>query len=280
MPEVWFPYLGIKIEKLNNIAFSILGIDIYWYGIIIAFGILLGSLATIREAKRTGQSQELYTDFLLYAIIVSIVFARLYYVIFSWDYYKDNLTEIFNIRNGGIAIYGAVIGGVVAAIFYTKLKKVSFWKFADTCSFGLLIGQILGRWGNFINREAFGGYTESIFAMRYLKNQVSDIAPQVLSKAIELDGASYIQVHPTFFYESIWNLGLLIFLFLYRRNKKFDGELTSFYFIGYGIGRFWIEGLRTDALTIGNTNLAISQILSLFFVISFSIFLLKKRKRI
>ncbi|MDE6182603.1 MAG: prolipoprotein diacylglyceryl transferase [Eubacteriales bacterium] len=273
MPEIWFPNLGIEIKKLDRIAFSIFNIDIYWYGVIIATGIFLGLMITLKEAKRTGQNTEIYTDGLIYATIFSLIFARMYYVIFSWDYFKDNLTEIFAIRNGGIAIYGAIIGGTLTCLIYAKIRKVSFLKLADTASMGLLIGQILGRWGNFVNREAFGTYTDSLFAMRYLKSQVSNIHPDVLKNVININGTEYIQVHPTFLYESLWNIGILIIIYLYRKKKKFDGELMAIYFIGYGIGRFWIEGLRTDALMIGHTNLAISQVLSLVLVFSFILFL-------
>lgn len=280
MPEIWFPNLGIEIEKLNRIAFSIFNIDIYWYGVIIATGIFLGLIVTLKEAKRTGQNTEIYTDGLIYATIFSLISARIYYVVFSWDYFKNNPTEIFDIRNGGIAIYGAIIGGALTCFIYSKIKKVSFLKLADTVSMGLLIGQILGRWGNFINREAFGSYTDNIFAMRYLKDQVSNIHPDVLANVININGTEYIQVHPTFLYESIWNIGILIIIYLYRKKKKFDGELMAIYFIGYGIGRFWIEGLRTDALMIGHTNFAISQVLSLVLVLAFIIFRALKIRKI
>ncbi len=222
MPEIWFPNLGIEIKKLNNVAFSIFGIEVYWYGIIIAAGILLGLLAVLKEAKRTGQNPEIYSNGLIYATISSLIFARAYYVIFSWDYFKNNLNEIFSIRNGGIAIYGAIIGGALFAIFYSKIKRISFLKLADTVSTGLLIGQILGRWGNFINREAFGTYTDSLFAMRYLKSQVPNISSDVLEKVVNINGTEYIQVHPTFLYESVWNIGVLIFILFYRKKKKFE----------------------------------------------------------
>lgn len=280
MPEIWFPNLGIEIKKLDRIAFSIFNIDIYWYGVIIATGIFLGLIITLKEAKRTGQNTEIYTDGLIYATIFSLIFARMYYVIFSWDYFKDNLKEIFAIRNGGIAIYGAIIGGALTCFIYAKIRKVSFLKLADTASMGLLIGQILGRWGNFVNREAFGTYTDSLFAMRYLKSQVSNIHPDVLKNVININGTEYIQVHPTFLYESLWNIGILIIIYLYRKKKKFDGELMAIYFIGYGIGRFWIEGLRTDALMIGYTNFAISQVLSLVLVLVFIIFRILKIRNI
>ena len=278
-PEIWFVNLGIKIKHLNRVAFTIFGIDVYWYGIIIACGMFLGLALTLKEAKRTGQDTDFYVDTVLISAVVSILFARLYYVIFSWDYYKNNLDEIFSIRNGGIAIYGAIIGAVLSGIVICKIKKKNFFKVADTFTFGFLIGQIIGRWGNFVNREAFGGYTDSLFAMRYIKDQASNIPKDVLDKVININGVEYIQVHPTFLYESLWNLVVLIVIFIVRKHKKFDGQLMAIYFIGYGIGRFWIEGMRTDALMIGHTSIPVSQALSVILVIVFTIYLILQLKK-
>lgn len=278
MPEIWFENLGIKIDKLDRVAFSVFNIDIYWYGIIIAIGIIVGLTLSLKEAKRTGQDTAFYTDGLVFATIVSVVFARAYYVIFSWDYYKNHLGKIFSLRDGGIAIYGAIIGGALSVMIYCKIKKVNFFKVCDTCAFGLLAGQIIGRWGNFVNREAFGGYTDSLFAMRYLKEQAAMLPKDVVDNIVTVGDTQYIQVHPTFLYESVWNLGVLIMLYIFRKHKKFDGEIASLYFIAYGIGRFFIEGLRTDALMIGSTNLAISQVLSVVLVVIFVIIIVIKRK--
>lgn len=278
-PEIWFVHLGIKIQKLNKVAFSLFGLDVYWYGIIIGFGVIFGLLMARHEAKRTGQNPDIYSDFLIIGIIFSVIFARLYYVIFSWDNFKDNLLKIFAIREGGIAIYGSIIGAVIAIFIYTKIKNINIFKFLDTSVLGLLIGQIIGRWGNFVNREAFGGYTDSIFAMRYIKGQAKGVSQSVLEHVININGVEYIQVHPTFLYESLWNLGLFIILNIYKGNKKFDGELMALYFIGYGIGRFWIEGLRTDQLIIGHTGIAISQVVSVVLVVVFIIFIIYKRKK-
>lgn len=278
-PEIWFVHLGIKIQKLNKVAFSLFGLDVYWYGIIIGFGVIFGLLMARHEAKRTGQNPDIYSDFLIIGIIFSVIFARLYYVIFSWDNFKDNLLKIFAIREGGIAIYGSIIGAVIAVFIYTKIKNINIFKFLDTSVLGLLIGQIIGRWGNFVNREAFGGYTDSIFAMRYIKGQAKGVSQSVLEHMININGVEYIQVHPTFLYESLWNLGLFIILNIYKGNKKFDGELMALYFIGYGIGRFWIEGLRTDQLIIGHTGIAISQVVSVVLVVVFIIFIIYKRKK-
>lgn len=277
MFEAWFPNLDIKIKSLNRVAFSIFGLDVYWYGILISIGILIAIFFVQKEAKRLGQNPDMYSECLIYSIVFSIIFARAYYVIFSWDYFKNNLTEIFLIRNGGIAIYGAIIGATITILIYTKIKKVNFFEFTDNAILGLLIGQIIGRWGNFINREAFGGYTNSLFAMRYLKSQVGHLTPDILENIVKIDGVEYIQVHPTFLYESLWNLGILISILIYRKHKKFDGETTALYGIFYGIGRFWIEGLRTDSLLVTGTNIAVSQLVSLILAISFTIFIFIKK---
>lgn len=262
MPEVWFPNLGIEIQKLDNVAFNIFGLEVYWYGLIIGIGILSGLLLAVHEAKRTGQNPDDYMDFVLVAIVACVIGARLYYVAFSWDNYKDNLMSIFALREGGLAIYGGIITAVICAILFTRYKKMNFWLFADTAAPSLILGQIIGRWGNFFNREAFGGYTDGLFAMRYIKDQTYNIAQSVLDKTVFVNGTEYIQVHPTFLYESLWNLGVLVILLILKRKKKFDGEIFGLYILGYALGRVWIEGLRTDQLLIGDTGIAVSQLLS------------------
>ena len=222
MPEVWFPNLGIEIQKLDNVAFNIFGLEVYWYGLIIGIGILSGLLLAVHEAKRTGQNPDDYMDFVLVAIVACVIGARLYYVAFSWDNYKDNLMSIFALREGGLAIYGGIITAVICAILFTRYKKMNFWLFADTAAPSLILGQIIGRWGNFFNREAFGGYTDGLFAMRYIKDQTYNIAQSVLDKTVFVNGTEYIQVHPTFLYESLWNLGVLVILLILKRKKKFE----------------------------------------------------------
>ena len=266
--DIRFVHLGITINHLKS-SISVFGFRIAFYGIIIGIGMLAGLWIAQSDAKRRGQDPELYLDFALYAIICSIIGARLYYVIFEWDYYKNNLLQIFNLRAGGLAIYGGVIAGTITMIVYTRMKKVSFFSMADTGVLGLVTGQIIGRWGNFFNCEAFGGYTDSLLAMRIRRALVNDnmLNADVLNHRIVENGVEYIQVHPTFFYESCWNLCLLLFMLWFRRYKKYDGQMLWIYLLGYGIGRFWIESLRTDQLTLFGTGLPVSQALSLVLIL-------------
>ncbi len=265
MPEIWFPHLGIKINHLSRVIFQIFGYDVYWYGVIIGTGVLLALALAVQEAKRTAQNPEHYIDIALFGVIFSVIGARLYYVIFSWESYANQPLKIFALREGGLAIYGGIIAGITTVVIYTKIKKLNFWLVADTAAPSLLLGQIIGRWGNFFNREAFGGYTDNLFAMRYLKEQVHTIAPSVLENTIIVNGTEYIQVHPTFLYESIWNVGVFVLLFIMKKRKKFDGQIFGLYLLGYACGRVWIEGLRTDQLKIA--NFAVSQILSAILIV-------------
>ena len=266
--DIRFVHLGITIEHLKS-SISVFGFRIAFYGIIIGIGMLAGIWIAQSDAKRRGQDPELYLDFALYAIICSIIGARIYYVIFEWDYYKENLLQIFNLRAGGLAIYGGVIAGAITMIVYTRVKKVSFFSMADTGVLGLVTGQIIGRWGNFFNCEAFGGYTDSLLAMRIRRSLVNDnmLNADVLSHKIVENGVEFIQVHPTFLYESCWNLCLLIFMLWFRKYKKYDGQMFWIYLFGYGTGRFWIENLRTDQLILFGTGLPVSQALSLVLIL-------------
>lgn len=261
--DLTFVHLGISIQHMVK-SFSIGGISFAYYGLIIGIGMIAGLQVAQSDAKRRGQNPDLYLDFALYGIIFSILGARLYYVIFQWGYYKDHLAEILNLRKGGLAIYGGVIAAVITLAIFTKKRRVSFFSMADSACIGLVTGQMIGRWGNFINCEAFGGYTDSLFAMRIKKSIVNEnmISQDLLNHLITENGVSYIQVHPTFLYESMWNLGLLLFMLWYRKRKTFTGEMLWIYLAGYGIGRAWIEGLRTDQLLIPGTSLAVSQLLS------------------
>ncbi len=264
--SIRFVHLGITIEHLAK-AFYIGTFPIAYYGVIILIGVIAGSKVAFWEAKKTGQEEEMYFDFAFFAVLFSIIGARIYYVVFDWELYKENIWQIFNFRAGGLAIYGGIIGAILTLLVFAKKRKVSAWLMMDTGVLGLITGQIIGRWGNFVNREAFGGYTDGIFAMQLKRSEVYPwyITEEIANHVLLIDGVEYIQVHPTFLYESLWNLGVLIFLLVFRRKKKFTGEVFLWYLIGYGVGRFWIEGLRTDQLLIG--NLPVSQMLSAFLVI-------------
>lgn len=279
--DISFVNLGITIEHLRN-SFTIFGFRIAFYGIIIGIGILAGIYMAQSDARRRGQDPEIYLDFALYGIVFSIMGARLYYVIFAWDTYKDNLLEILNLRGGGLAIYGGVIAAVITLIVFTKVKKLSFFSMADSGCIGLITGQIIGRWGNFFNCEAFGGYTNNLFAMRIKRSLVSEsmISQDLINHMIVENGIEFIQVHPTFFYESVWNLGVLIFMLWYRKRKKFDGEMLWIYLLGYGVGRFWIEGLRTDQLILFGTGIPVSQALSMILVLAAVSVIWWNRKRL
>jgi len=266
--DISFVNLGIDIQHLRD-SISVFGFRIAFYGIIIGVGILAGIFVAVSDAKRRGQDPDIYMDFALYGVICSIIGARIYYVVFQWDSYKDDLLQILNLRAGGLAIYGGVIAAAITLILYTRWKKISFFSMADTGCLGLITGQMIGRWGNFFNCEAFGGYTDSLFAMRIKRSLVSNnmISRELQDNMIVIQGIEYIQVHPTFLYESVWNLGLLCIMLWYRNYKKFDGEMLLIYFLGYGAGRFWIEGLRTDQLILFQTGIPVSQALSLILVI-------------
>ena len=258
-----FPHLGIHLSSVGN-HIKVVGFDIAYYGMIIGAGILAGIFMAVYEAKRTGQKEEDYYDLSICAVIISIIGARAYYVIFSWDMYKDDLLSIFNLRQGGLAIYGGVIAAVLTVIVFAKVKKLSAAQIFDTAGLGLVLGQAIGRWGNFFNREAFGEYTDGLFAMKLPVDAVrsSDITDLMRKHMETVDGVSYIQVSPTYLYESMWCLALLILLLLYRRHKKFQGEVFLMYLFGYGAGRAWIEGLRTDQLWIPGTEIPVSQVLA------------------
>lgn len=261
--DIGFPNLGLYLKDLPS-GFSVFGFWIAFYGICIAIGVMAGILMAARMAKVTGQNPEIYWDFAIYAIIFSVIGARLYYVAFEWDYYKNDLMQIFNTRNGGLAIYGAVIGAFLTGFVYCKIKKLNPLQIIDTGVYGLILGQAIGRWGNFFNREVFGGYTDGLFAMRIPVSAVrdrSDITADIAAHMSE--STNYIQVHPTFLYESVWNLLVLGAMLLYRKRQKFHGEIMLLYLGGYGLGRFIIEGIRTDRLLIPGTDIAVSQLLAL-----------------
>ena len=281
--NISFPNLGIYLEHVGENV-SVFGFEIAYYGIIIGCAILIGFLIATSEAKRTRQNPDDYLDMGIIGVIAGIVGARAFYVIFSWDMYKNDLLDIFNLREGGLAIYGGVIGAVIAVFVLARVKRLSPFQILDTVALAILNGQMLGRWGNFFNREAFGEYTDSLFAMRLPLDAVrsGDVTDLMREHIERIDGVSYIQVHPTFLYESVWCCVLLILLALYRKHKKYEGELFLLYIFGYGLGRVWIEGLRTDQLLIPGIGFPVSQAIAgcvVVFAGAALIYLRKNHKR-
>lgn len=279
--EINFPNLGIYLDHVGK-NISIFGFSIAYYGIVIVTGMMIAIWIAQREAKRTGQNPEQYLDLAMIGIAAGILGARIYYVIFAWDYYKDDLLSIFNIRQGGLAIYGGIIGACIAVVIYSRKKKQNFSLLMDTASMSIVFGQIMGRWGNFFNREAFGDYTNNLFAMQLPVSAVraNEITQKMWDHVVTVNGVEYIQVHPTFLYESLWNVGVLLFLFWFRKRKKFNGEVFLMYLIGYGLGRIWVEGLRTDQLLLPVVGLPVSQLLSGCLVVGCTILVVWKRKNL
>lgn len=264
--DIAFPNLNIYLENVPK-NFSVFGFSVAMYGVIIGLGFFLALVLISQIAKYTGQNPDDYWDVAVYIIIFSIIGARIYYVFFAWDYYKDDPISVLNIRNGGLAIYGGVIAGYLTTFIYSRVKKKSFLRMSDTIMYGLLLGQVIGRWGNFTNREAFGEYTDGLFAMRLPIEMVRSGEITELMKQHMSDATNFVQVTPTFLYESMWNLCLLIIVLIYCKHKKFDGEIALIYLGGYGLGRAWIESLRTDQLVMHSTGLPVSQMLAIGLVI-------------
>ena len=241
---------------MNPIAFSIFGFEVRWYGIILSAAILTGIYIAAMEAKRQHIDTEFIIDLALWTIPSSIIGARLYYVIFEWSYYKGDFLRMINIREGGLAIHGALIAAFLSGYIFTKYKKMSFLNTADICAPAIVMGQAIGRWGNFMNGEAHGG-------------------PTNLPWGIIVDG---IKVHPTFLYESLWNLGVFAILILLRKNKKYNGQIFLTYGILYSLGRFWIEALRTDSLLVGGMKTAQLVSLAVILIFSTAMYFLRKNK--
>lgn len=228
---------------MDRVAFSLFGIDVMWYGIFIAIGMMLAVGIAVKESKRVGLKEEDIMDLALFLIPLGVLGARIYYVIFSWDQYSGNLMDILNIRGGGLAIHGGIIAGILTGFVFSRIKKIDFFKLADTVVLGVPLAQSIGRWGNFVNQEAHGGPTD-------------------LPWGIMVDGQ---KVHPTFLYESIWDLLIFLFIFLRRKKKKYEGSIIVEYITLYSLGRFFIEGLRTDSLMLGPIRMA--QFVSLLGVV-------------
>jgi phosphatidylglycerol:prolipoprotein diacylglycerol transferase len=256
MNPITFPGLGLSVQ-IDRVAFSILGKDIYWYGIILALGFLAGSFVASKQYARLGGKEDDALDMLLYAAPTAILCARIYYVVFYLDLYRNsdgsfNWREAIAIWDGGIAVYGSIMGAVLAAYIYCRIRKLSFLTMADAFAFGLPLGQAIGRWGNFVNQEAYGGECTLPWRM-----------------GLTVGNGNTIEVHPTFLYESLWNLvGLALLFLVIRQHRKFNGMLFCFYLFWYGLGRVWIEGMRTDSLYLFSTGIRVSQMVALVCVVA------------
>jgi phosphatidylglycerol:prolipoprotein diacylglycerol transferase len=254
---------------LNPIAFHLGPISVHWYGIIIGFGAMLGVYLAAKECKKRNLSPDYLLDLIVFALPIAIISARTYYVLFEWGYYKNHLSEIPAIWHGGIAIHGGLIGAILTAIIFTRKRNISFWKLADITAPSILLGQAIGRWGNFMNQEAHGGPVSRIF----LENLH---LPTFIINQMNINGTYY---HPTFLYESLWSfIGVFILIFLRRFNLQ-RGALFLIYLIWYSIGRFFIEGMRTDSLML-TPHLRIAQVISISIILGCIILLLIRRKKV
>lgn len=259
-----------NVTPLDRVAFEIFGYPVYWYGVIIAAGIVVAYLLATREGKKRGLPDDTFADLLIFAIPISIICARIYYVMFEWEYYAQNPIKVFAINEGGIAIHGALIGAVLTAIVFCRVKKISFWKVADIAAPSIIIAQAIGRWGNFMNQEAHGGpvtreFLEGLFLPEFIINQMY------------IDGQYY---HPTFLYESLWNIAGFVILILLRRIAVKRGEIFLSYAIWYSAGRFWIEGLRTDSLYLWSTDIRIAQLVSVVTIVVALVLIIYRRKKV
>lgn len=273
--EVFFDGLGISFN-IPSVAFTVGSYEVHWYGIIIAFGFALAVLYGGVTAKKWKMSLDGMTDVLIWGTLFGIVGARLYYVVFEWDYFAAHPEEIIAIWHGGIAIYGGIIGAIIGAWIGAKIGKIDFQNLLDVGALGLLIGQGIGRWGNFFNQEAFGANTDTaLFRMwsTKIRDELAANQYELLQKGMEVNPAE--AVHPTFLYESVWCLGLFLILhFLVKKRRKFKGEIFLLYGIGYGLERMVVEGLRTDSLYIGSTTIRVSQLLSAVIIVVFAVWLI------
>jgi len=260
VPDISFPNLGIELYNVSRTAFSVFGVSIYWYALMLTGGIFAGYGTALIEAKRTKQKTDDYSELFFFGVIASIIGSRLFYAAFRWENFSDNpLRIITGIRDGGLSVFGGILGGIIAAYTISRVRKMDFVTILDTCAPSFAIGQAIGRWGNFFNREAFGSFTDNLFAMRIAQ------------------GAEYIQVHPTFFYESMWSLAAFAALTAYRPHKRFTGEVFWLYLVSYGFVRFFIEILRTDPLLLG--TLQVSQAMAfIFFVSGIAVIALQRRR--
>lgn len=259
-----------SIVPLDRVFLEIGPITIYWYGVIIATGVALGLWLAMKEAERLGLKKDLLMDFIIYAVPIAIICARIYYVIFEWENYAEGpFWRVVAVWEGGIAIHGAIIGGVLTAIVFCRVKSISFWQLADIVAPSLILGQAIGRWGNFMNQEAHGG---QLLDGSFLY----DLLPEFIINQMTINGVTY---HPTFLYESLWNITIFAILLLLRRLNPLRGEVFLTYLIGYSIGRFFIEGMRTDSLYVVG-DLRTAQLISILLIIGSIVYILYRRKTI
>ena len=283
--DIAFPHLGIYLNHVIKTITLPGGFTVAMYGITMALSMLAGLCLAMRVAKKTGQNPDEYLNFALIGIVAALLGARIYYVAFTWDYYSRHPLEILNFRGGGLALYGSVIAGVLTIVIYARVRGLSLPLMLDTASTGMVLGQIIGRWGNFFNREAFGQYSDGLFAMRLPVDAVraDEITELMKQHAYTVNRVTYIQVHPTFLYESLWNVGVLTVLLLvtFSGKKRFHGEIILLYLLLYSAGRAWIEGLRTDQLRFAHTAIAVSQLLACILVIvsGISLIVLSRREK-
>ncbi|WP_226036027.1 prolipoprotein diacylglyceryl transferase [Aquibacillus saliphilus] len=262
--------MSCSAPGLDRVFLDLGPLTVYWYGVIIATGAFLGLWLATREADRLGLKKDLFVDLVVFAIPIAIISARIYYVIFEWENYVGGpWWDIFAIWEGGIAIHGALIGSVLTAIIYTRIKKVSFWQIVDIAAPSLILGQAIGRWGNFMNQEAHGGPVSEAYYNNFMQYM-----PDFITNQMCIGGTMY---HPTFLYESVWNFLGLLFLILLRKYNPIRGELFLSYVIWYSVGRFFIEGMRTDSLYIIG-SLRTAQFISVLLVVICIAIMIYRRK--
>lgn len=276
--SVRFPNLGLEFEYVP-VSVRVFGFEITFFGILLAVGMLLGMVFVVLEAKRKKQDANLYLGMMIFGLAGGFIGARFFYVLLSWSVYKTDIMKVFDTRNGGMVFYGGLLGGVLAAAIFCRIKKAAFMEMADVAVKGLLIGQIIGRWGNFFNRESFGEYTSNVLTMQLPLSNVraGEVTPWMRENLVTIDNVSYIQVTPLFLYESIWCLLLLLLLFVWNRRKLFAGEIFMRYLAGYGFGRFFIEWIRTDKMFLPGTDIAVNQAISAGLFLLFTVVVIVKR---
>lgn len=247
--SITFPGLGITVDP-SPVAFTIFGKEIYWYGIVIACGMLAAFFLMCRKSRSFGLNEDNVLDMLMSAVPIGIVGARAYYCLFYWSLFKNDPISVFYIWEGGLAIYGGIIMGAVGLLIYCRFAKKPVGTVLDVAAFGVIVGQIAGRWGNFFNREAYGGVTTLPWGMG----------------VGNMENGVPVLNHPTFLYESLWNLIGLLIMSRMTKKRKYDGQVFTFYVFWYGLGRAWIEGLRTDSLYLFGTGIRVSQLLAVLCV--------------